>query len=256
MKTTQRFIFVFLILFSCTILAATPPLNDIFKAHKKTFGDFENEEITATLLTKTNNKPGIERKIRIKRKKFSKKQTTKTKIEVLQPAELQGLTFLLHQSHEKESKQWIFLPSLKKVQRITHSNREGYFAGSEFTYKDLMPFDYSQYRFELLESDTQNSFQIKGTPLDSNDNKTFVVLKISENDYLLRQIDFYGDKQNVIKTAYFENFKKVNDDAFRPYQIRMVNPSKHRESILKLTNVNYEDLNLTDADFSLRALKR
>ena len=53
------------------------------------------------------------------------------------PADVNG-TVLLTYSHKTTSDdQWLFLPALKRVKRISSSNKSGPFIGSEFAYEDL-----------------------------------------------------------------------------------------------------------------------
>ena len=53
------------------------------------------------------------------------------------PADLKGTAFLSFSHINKADDQWLYLPALKRVKRITSDNRSGYFVGSEFDYEDL-----------------------------------------------------------------------------------------------------------------------
>ena len=44
---------------------------------------------------------------------------------------------LIHVHGESADDQWLYLPALKRVKRISSSNRSGSFMGSEFAYEDL-----------------------------------------------------------------------------------------------------------------------
>ena len=53
------------------------------------------------------------------------------------PADVKGTSVLSHAQIEGEDEQWIFLPALHRVKRISSSNRTGSFVGSEFSFEDL-----------------------------------------------------------------------------------------------------------------------
>ena len=56
----------------------------------------------------------------------------------LEPRDVKGTSLLTHSKIEPEDdSQWIFLPAIKRVKRISSSNRTGKFVSSEFSYEDL-----------------------------------------------------------------------------------------------------------------------
>ena len=55
-----------------------------------------------------------------------------------QPRDVRGTALLTHSKIEPDDdSQWIFLPAVKRVKRISSSNRTGKFVSSEFSYEDL-----------------------------------------------------------------------------------------------------------------------
>ena len=55
-----------------------------------------------------------------------------------QPRDVRGTALLTHSKIEPDDDlQWIFLPAVKRVKRISSSNRTGKFVSSEFSYEDL-----------------------------------------------------------------------------------------------------------------------
>ena len=46
--------------------------------------------------------------------------------------------------------QWIYLPALRRVKRITSANRSGSFMGSEFAYADMTPPEIEKYTYRYL----------------------------------------------------------------------------------------------------------
>ena len=61
------------------------------------------------------------------------------------PRDVKGTAFLNYSHTNKPDDQWIFLPALKRVKRISSRNKSGPFMGSEFAYEDLSSFEAVSY---------------------------------------------------------------------------------------------------------------
>ena len=53
------------------------------------------------------------------------------------PRDVKGTATLTFTHKKGPDDQWLYLPALKRVKRITSDNRSGSFVGSEFAYEDL-----------------------------------------------------------------------------------------------------------------------
>ena len=53
------------------------------------------------------------------------------------PKDVKGTATLTFTHKVGPDDQWLYLPALKRVKRITSENRSGSFVGSEFAYEDL-----------------------------------------------------------------------------------------------------------------------
>ncbi len=53
------------------------------------------------------------------------------------PRDIKGTSFLSHTHSLTPDDQWLYLPALKRVKRISSSNKSGPFVGSEYAYEDL-----------------------------------------------------------------------------------------------------------------------
>ena len=69
-----------------------------------------------------------------------------------EPRDVKGTSLLTHANIEpKDDDQWLYLPALKRVKRISSSNRTGKFVSSEFSYEDLSTDEPEDYNFVWLE---------------------------------------------------------------------------------------------------------
>ena len=71
------------------------------------------------------------------------------------PADVKG-TKLLTWTHKKgDDDRWLYLPAVKRVKRISSSNKSGSFMGSEFAYEDFSSQEVEKYTYKLLDEPKQ-----------------------------------------------------------------------------------------------------
>jgi len=70
------------------------------------------------------------------------------------PRDIKG-TALLNFTHKTgNDDQWLFLPALKRVKRISSSNKSGSFMGSEFAYEDVTSQEVEKYTYKWIRDET------------------------------------------------------------------------------------------------------
>ena len=57
---------------------------------------------------------------------------------------------LTHSHKVEDDDQWLYLPALKRVKRISSSNKAGSFMGSEFAYEDMTSQEIEKYSYRWL----------------------------------------------------------------------------------------------------------
>ena len=70
------------------------------------------------------------------------------------PRDVKGTAFLSFTHAAKPDDQWLYLPALKRVKRISSANKSGPFMGSEFAYEDLASQEVDKYRYKWLRDET------------------------------------------------------------------------------------------------------
>ena len=66
------------------------------------------------------------------------------------PRDVKGTAFLSFTHAIKADDQWLYLPALKRVKRISSSNKSGPFMGSEFAFEDLSSQEVEKYTYKWL----------------------------------------------------------------------------------------------------------
>ncbi|OHD21538.1 MAG: hypothetical protein A2Y38_18000 [Spirochaetes bacterium GWB1_59_5] len=128
------------------------------------------------------------------------------KIMVFQsPADVRGTSFM-NWSYEEAGKgddQWIYMPALKRVKRITSDGKGGSFMGSDFSYDDLGARHPSKDSHVILGSDTvagEECWMIESKPKDPGDSYSRTVSWISKNRLVGFRRDYYDKKSALLKT--------------------------------------------------------
>ena len=67
-----------------------------------------------------------------------------------EPRDVKGTALLIHAHRESADDQWLYLPALKRVKRISSSNQSGSFMGSEFAYEDMSSPEVEKFTYMYL----------------------------------------------------------------------------------------------------------
>jgi predicted RND superfamily exporter protein len=66
------------------------------------------------------------------------------------PADVKGTAILLAEHARADDDMWIYLPALKKVRRLVASNKKDSFAGSDFSYGDVIGYAVDDWRHQMV----------------------------------------------------------------------------------------------------------
>ncbi len=180
----------------------------------------------------------------------------KSLMEFLSPADVKGTKFLSYEHAEKDDDQWLYLPALKRVKRIASRNKSGSFMGSEFAYEDLSAFNIDKYRYEgdaeEIVEDGKKMYKTVRVPKSKNSGYTSQVAFVDE-DFLTMKVDYYDRKRELLKTATFFDYKKI-DGVWRIGKIEMKNYQNDKMTILIWSGESIRN-GLNAKDFHKRVLK-
>lgn len=156
------------------------------------------------------------------------------------PRDIAG-TALLTFSHAIEADdQWLFLPSIKRVKRISSNNRSGPFMGSEFAYEDMSSWELDKYRYELVEEKTQDGqsyWLLACFPRYENSGYSKLVAWIDQDIYQPRKIEYYDRKGTLFKQLILSDYEQYNQRYWRPKFAKMDNLKNKRSSSLSWKNM-------------------
>jgi len=182
----------------------------------------------------------------------------KTMIIFDQPLDVQG-TALLTFSHKTEADdQWLYLPALKRVKRISSRNKSGPFMGSEFAYEDLASQEIEKYSYRYIRDDGldgQPMFLIERDPVDENSGYKRQLVWVDQAEYRPMKIEYYDRKDSLLKTLTFKDYAQYLDRYWRAREMFMQNHQTGKSTLLSWLHYEFR-AGLEDGDFTTNSLKR
>lgn len=175
-----------------------------------------------------------------------------------QPRDVNGTAFLNFSHASKPDDQWLYLPALKRVKRISSRNKSGPFMGSEFSYEDMSSFELEKYTFKYLRDETMNGvdmFVLEQIPVDKNSGYTRQIVWLDKAHYRLHKIEFYDRKGSLLKTLTTSDYKLYLDKFWRSHRAEMYNEQNGKSTELLTTDFQFRT-GLKDSDFNKNTLKR
>jgi len=175
-----------------------------------------------------------------------------------QPLDVKGTALLSHSHAIEPDDQWLYLPALKRVKRISSRNKSGPFMGSEFAYEDLNSFEIEKFTFKYIKDeliDGESTFVVEQIPLDKNSGYTRQIAWIEKKRYIPLKVEFYDRKDSLLKTLTFSGYKQYDGKFWRALSMNMVNHQTAKSTLLKTNKLAF-NIGLTDSDFNQNILKR
>ncbi|MCF7569053.1 outer membrane lipoprotein-sorting protein [Sabulilitoribacter arenilitoris] len=171
------------------------------------------------------------------------------------PRDVKGTSTLTYTHKIGSDDQWLYLPSIKRVKRISSNNKSGPFVGSEFAYEDLSSQEIEKYNYKFLE-EKENLLIVEQDPVDPKSGYTRrIVTYNKDKGYRIEKIEFFDRKNMLLKTLNYTFYKLYKDKFWRANTLKMVNHQSKKETLLDFFDYNF-DANLNEEDFTQNALKR
>jgi len=158
--------------------------------------------------------------------------------------------------------QWLYLPALKKVRRISSSDRGDYFMGTDFTFEDMKQTpELEDYHWRLLGSqqvDGNDCWKVEGKPVSEDIMRELGYSKMvqyirKDSDFTIRT-DYWDQAGRELKHLHVMEVQQVQG-IWSAINIEMSNVQSQHKTILKLSDKQY-NTGLKDRLFTQRTLKR
>ena len=174
------------------------------------------------------------------------------------PRDVKGTAFLSFTHATKPDDQWLYLPALKRVKRISSRNKSGSFMGSEFAYEDLSSQEIDKYRYKWLRDETldgKKTMVVEYYPVYENSGYTRQVVWIDSEILRVLKTEFYDRKDALLKTLTMGDYRQYADRFWRAGVMRMQNRQTGKSTEIQWSDYRF-GTGLSERDFDRTALKR
>lgn len=178
------------------------------------------------------------------------------------PRDVEGTALLTHAHILNPDDQWLFLPSLGRVKRISSANKSGPFMGSEFAYEDFSSQEPAKFTNAWLREEAcpapvaaLTCHVIERRPLYEKSGYTRQVTWVDTEDLQVRKVDYYDRKDALLKILILSDYRLYEDKHWRAHDLYMVNQNNAKTTRLSWTDFKFKS-GFDASDFDKNSLKR
>lgn len=147
-------------------------------------------------------------------------------IRFMEPEDIAGTGLLSITPAEGDADQWLYLPALDRVRRISSDRKGGRFVGSDLYFEDLQERRPAKDRHRLLGKQTENGLLCEVLESVPRDSANSVYLKrvswIDPDTALMQRVDYYEKDASTPSKRWLLRGKKRNQGYWTPTDSRMI----------------------------------
>lgn len=172
------------------------------------------------------------------------------------PADVKGTAVLSHAKITANDDQWIYLPALKRVKRISSSNKSGPFMGSEFAYEDITAQELGKFKYKWIQTDKCGGATcdvIERIPTYKKSGYSRQLAWVNAKTLQTEKVQFFDRAGNHVKTLTYSGYKRYGK-IWRQSKMVMVNHRNGKSTVLTFSNWKFKT-GLSDRDFKSSGLE-
>jgi len=183
---------------------------------------------------------------------------TRTYLEFTAPADIAGTKLLIHEHKNSTDDLWLYLPAIRKVRRISSSQKYRSFVGTDFSYADLGSRNVDEYTYKINGQDTLRGkfcYILESDEKEGAETQYHrIVSWVDTTSWIPLKSEMYDDDNNLYKRLNTEKLSQFSG-VWMPQNLTMENIRDETKTIL-----NFEDIQintgLSDNIFTQRNLMR
>lgn len=227
----------------------------IEKVYNREEGEDRKGNLTMTLVNSRGDK-----RVRKLRQFYKDYGDTEKKIMFfLSPADVRNTSFMnwSYNDPAKDDDQWIYLPALRRVKRISSDSKDDYFMGSDFTYDDLGERHPDEDNHKLLRTESfkgENCYVVESKPKDPDYMYSKTVTWIIKGKWIGLKKKFYDEDGEFLKELHVKEYNQQNGIWIILNSV-MKNVQKDHKTVMEYENVEL-NTGIRDAYFTERMMSR
>ena len=181
----------------------------------------------------------------------------KSVISFVKPDDVKGTKFLIKENKTGDDDQFLYMPALKKVRRISSSQKSGSFMGSDFSYADMQSQDPEDGEHTNLGQETLDGvtvYKVQSIPKDGSDAEySKVIYWVRADDFIPVKGEFYDKRGDLLKVLTVTKIEKDATGRMIPKDTLMKNVQKGSSTRLEVLQQK-SDAPIADDFFTERFL--
>jgi outer membrane lipoprotein-sorting protein len=152
---------------------------------------------------------------------------------------------------------WLYLPAMKRVRRITGSGKNDRFMGTDFTYEDMGSRSLNKDDFSLLREeavDGEPCWVVEARPRDSRDPYGRRVIWVRKETYISTAVDYYDRQDRLLKTLRMSGLRQI-DGIWTAQKMEMTNVQDRHSTVIDMSDIRF-NAPLDDSLFTVTNLER
>ena len=174
------------------------------------------------------------------------------------PRDIKGTALLSHAQILQPDNQWLYLPALKRVKRISSSNKSGPFVGSEFAFEDFTATELRKFSYKFLREEPCGELicdVLERVPLYKKSGYSKQISWIDQSIFQLRKLEFYDRRGQLLKVLEASDYREYLDGIWRSHKFVMKNLQTKKQTDLIWKDYQFKS-GLTDNAFEKGKLSR
>ena len=218
---------------------------------------FENFTARQTMLLR--NKQGQERRRELRVRVLEVEGDGDRSLFVFdEPRDVAGTAMLIHGHTDAADDQWLYLPALTRVKRISSANRSGSFMGSEFSYEDMSVPEVEKFTYRYLRDEPCGELTctvVERFPTEERSGYLRQVVWQDKDELRVWKVEYFDRKDSHLKTLTLSDYVLYLDRFWQASEQNMVNHLTGKSTLLTWSDFQF-GAEIDEAEFTQTGLRR
>lgn len=142
------------------------------------------------------------------------------------PRDIDGTALLSFARILEPDDQWLYLPAIKRVKRISSANKSGPFVGSEFAFEDFTSLELNKFSYRFLGTEPCGDMTcdvVERIPRYENSGYKRQIARIDQEIFQVREVEFFDRRGDLLKTLTLEDYREYGEGVWRAHRMTMAN---------------------------------